>query len=61
MALSGLTYATHNLAEFLASPIARTLDPWVTALGGLGEGALMLWLLGTGVNAERWREQAAAG
>ena len=61
MALSGLTYVVHNLAEFLASPLARALDPWVTVLGGLGEGLLMLWLLVMGVNAERWRERAAAG
>ena len=59
MALSGLTYATHNLAEFLASPLAQTLDPWVNVLGGLGEGLLMLWLLIVGVNPEKWRAQAA--
>jgi hypothetical protein len=27
--------------------------------GMIGEGALTLWLVAFGVNADRWREQAA--
>jgi hypothetical protein len=45
---------------FLSPPLANQLSPYIFAPGLLGEGALTLWLLVMGVNAERWKEQASA-
>jgi Domain of unknown function (DUF4386) len=53
MAIAGLGWLT-----FLWPPLAAYLTPYVFAPGFLGEGALTLWLLAMGVNAERWNEQA---
>jgi uncharacterized protein DUF4386 len=61
MVIDGLGYLTFSLATFLSPPFAARLYPvlpFMTAL--LGEGALMLWLVVKGVNAERWQDQAAA-
>jgi hypothetical protein len=40
--------------------VAMPLSMLATPLGGLGEGALLLWLPVMGVNAQRWLQQAAA-
>jgi hypothetical protein len=45
---------------FLWPPLANYLFPYTLAPGILGEGALTLWLLVMGLNAERWKEQAGA-
>jgi hypothetical protein len=55
MVFAGLGWLT-----YLSQPLATTLSPWILAPGILGEGALTLWLLVMGVNAERWKEQADA-
>jgi len=60
MMLDGLGYLTFSLAAFLFPSLAAHIFPtipFVTA--AIGEGALFLWLIVKGVNAERWREQAA--
>ncbi len=60
MMLDGLGYLTFSLAAFLSPPLAARIFPtipFVTA--AIGEGALYFWLIIKGVNAERWREQAA--
>jgi hypothetical protein len=54
MVIAGLGWLT-----FLWPPLASALSPYVLAVG-IGELALTLWLLVAGVNAERWKEQAAA-
>jgi Domain of unknown function (DUF4386) len=54
MAFGGLGWLT-----FLSPPLANYLSPYNLAPGILGEGALTLWLLVIGVNAQRWKEQAA--
>ena len=51
MALAGLGWLTH-----IWPPLVL---PYVL-LSGIGEGALMVWLIVAGVNSERWNEQAAA-
>jgi Domain of unknown function (DUF4386) len=51
MAFAGLGWLT-----FLSPPLANHLSPYIFAPGLLGEGALTLWLLAKGVNAERWQE-----
>ena len=53
MAFAGLGWLT-----FLSPMLANHLSPYIFAPGILGEGALTLWLLAMGVNAERWNEQA---
>lgn len=55
MAFGGLGWLT-----FLSPQLADYLTPYNLAPGILGEGALILWLLAKGVNAQRWNEQAAA-
>jgi len=55
MAIGGLGWLT-----FLSPPLANYLSPYNLAPGILGEGALTLWLLVIGVNAQRWKEQASA-
>lgn len=39
----------------------RALSPWGMAVGLVGEGSLILWLLGKGVDEGRWRAQAGLG
>jgi len=53
MMLAGLGWLT-----FLYPPVATALMPFNLMTGGLGEGALTLWLLAVGLNAQRWNEQA---
>lgn len=55
MAFGGLGWLT-----FVSSTLADALTPYNLAPGILGEGALTVWLLAKGVNAERWQEQADA-
>jgi hypothetical protein len=55
MAFAGLGWLT-----FASPPLAGSLAPYVYAPGLLGEGALALWLLLVGVNAENWIGQANA-
>jgi hypothetical protein len=55
MAFAGLGWLT-----FLSPPLVRYLSPYNQTPGTIGEGALTLWLLVIGLNAERWKEQASA-
>ena len=55
LAFAGLGWLT-----FFSPSLASGLYPYVLFPGLIGEGALTLWLLVKGVNAERWREQASA-
>jgi hypothetical protein len=54
VAFAGAGYLT-----LLSPPLAHALSPFNLAPAALGEPALMLWLLIVGVNAPRWKEQAA--
>ena len=56
MAFGGLSWLT-----FISPELANYFSPYNLAPGILGEGALTVWLLVFGVNAERWKEQAGAG
>ena len=49
--LGWLTFVSHRLASYLS--------PYHYVAGGIGEITLTLWLLAAGVNAARWKEQAA--
>lgn len=55
MAIGGLGWLT-----FVSSTLVDALTPYNLAPGILGEGALTVWLLAKGVNAQRWQEQASA-
>jgi len=51
MAIAGLGWLT-----YLSPPLATGLEPYVLVSGGIGEGALTLWLLFKGVEASKWQE-----
>lgn len=53
MALAGLGWLT-----FASAGLTKFLTPYNTIPGIVGEGALTLWLVVMGVNAERWNQQA---
>ena len=46
--------------SFLYPPLGYRLFPYIAALGLLGAGSLILWLLVFGVNEQRWKDQAGA-
>ncbi|MFY9561816.1 MAG: DUF4386 domain-containing protein [Terriglobales bacterium] len=54
MVLAGLSYVL-----FLSPLLARSLQPYILVFPGVGQISLTLWLLVTGVNAQRWKEQAS--
>ncbi len=45
---------------YIHPPLAKQLGVWAMAPGMVGEGVLTLWLLAMGVDADRWRAQAAS-
>lgn len=56
MAIGGLGWLT-----FLSHSLASALAPYNMVPGILAETLLTVWLLIPGVNAQRWKAQAAAG
>ncbi|HEY4040190.1 MAG TPA: DUF4386 family protein [Burkholderiaceae bacterium] len=55
MAFAGLGWLT-----FVSPSLAQSLSPYVFAPGIIGEGALTIYLLLVGVDAQKWTEQASA-
>jgi len=55
IAFGGLGWLT-----YMSPPLVHHLSPYNLALGLLGQGSVMLWLLVMGVNVQRWNEQASA-
>jgi hypothetical protein len=56
MALGGLGWLT-----FFSPPLANLLSPYNLALGLVGEGLVMLWLLVIGVDVQRLEQASATG
>jgi hypothetical protein len=59
IAVAGLAYLANNFAYFLSIPLPNNLNTYLLALAFPGEAGLMLWLLVVGVNAKKWKAQAA--
>lgn len=55
LALAGLGWLT-----FLSPATGRHLFGYTMITGLIGEGSLTVWLLAFGVDAQRWKEEAAA-
>ena len=55
LAVAGLCYITNSVLGLVAPDVASGLFPWILLPGFLAEGALTLWLIFVGVNAERWQ------
>jgi hypothetical protein len=53
LAIDGLGWAT-----YMYPPLASYLFPFIAAASALAEIPLQLWLVVTGVNPQRWKEQA---
>jgi Domain of unknown function (DUF4386) len=60
MALSGASYLAYCCIALVAPLTADRLFPTILLPGIIGEGALTIWLLWRGVDADRWRQQALA-
>jgi hypothetical protein len=61
MAIDGLAaYLTYGFTNLLAPGVAAHMAPWIQLPTIIGEGSLCLWLLIVGVDAQRWKEQAAS-
>jgi hypothetical protein len=58
--LSGLAFVAANVAYFVGIPLPGFVSSSLTAIGGIGELILMLWLLIRGLNVRRWEELSPA-
>jgi hypothetical protein len=59
MVFAGLCYILNTIAAVHTPEFRRMLYPWILLPALPAEGGLTLWLLIKGVNAEKWRAQAA--
>jgi hypothetical protein len=57
---AGMMLAGVGWLTFIYPPLATALLPFNLISGGLGEGALTIWLLAVGLNEPRWNDQAQA-
>jgi uncharacterized protein DUF4386 len=60
LAIDGVAYLVYSFAHVVAPGFAAQLVPWIQLPALIGEGALCLWLLVVGVDAERWQGRARA-
>ncbi len=58
--IAGLCYLSNTIGRILAPDLVRSWFPWIFLPAFVAEASLTLWLLIRGVNAEKWRAQAAA-
>jgi hypothetical protein len=60
LAIDGLAYLCYSFTDILAPEAAAHLVPWIQLPALVGEGALCVWLLVVGLDADRWNQQARA-
>lgn len=58
--IAGAGWLVGNLGLIIAPDVLGPLPRYIVPVSGLGEFIFTLWLLAMGVNAEKWRAQAAA-
>lgn len=56
--LTGTSYVVNFLINLLAPALGPTVFPVMAVAGFGGEGAMTLWLITVGVNAEKWKTAA---
>ena len=61
LAIAGLGWLADSFATALWPTFADRLDSYAMMSGGIGEGALCVWLIAAGVNVPKWQEQARVG
>ena len=54
LTIAGVCYVANSFIGFVSPACDSKLFPWILLPGFLAEGALTLWLLIGGVNAQRW-------
>jgi hypothetical protein len=59
LAIGALCYLVYSFASFVAPQFAAHLVPYIQVPSGVAELSLCLWLLVMGVNAGRWKSDAA--
>ncbi|MEI9932002.1 MAG: DUF4386 domain-containing protein [Rhizomicrobium sp.] len=59
MALAGFCYLANSFADFLSPALSDALGIYLLLPCAVAEWSLALWLLVAGVDAEKWRAQAA--
>jgi hypothetical protein len=57
LAIAGLCYLINSFAALVSPPLADFLSNFILYPGLVGEGALTLWLLIFGVNAQKWEDR----
>src|SRR5207245_3914129 len=60
LGIGGLSYVIVCFANFLLPLLGARLTPFIFVAAFIGEGSLAVWLLVTGVNVQRWKEEARA-
>jgi uncharacterized protein DUF4386 len=58
LSAGGTCYVIASFANFVVPAIGGRLSPFVMPIALIGEGALTIRLLASGVDPQRWREQA---
>jgi hypothetical protein len=58
MGAGGLSYMVYSFVYFASPSIAAGLSSYTLLLGSIGEIALTLWLLGVGINPEKWNQRS---
>jgi len=57
--IAGVGWLIGNLGAIIAPDLLGGVSPYLIPVSGLGEFIFTLWLLAMGVNADKWRAQAA--